>query len=209
MTFTTIFTVVGIGISDLILVFRTYVMYRRSRKVLIVLVTAWIVLAIGNVASVLYYAKSPSDIDSISIIPGIPLCLQRDITSRTSLINYVSLLLFETMVVAMTLWQAFGQQYIMYGLSWTSAATQNMTLIFYRDGLLFSMLVLPTTLGNTLELAFGPSDLQILATPLRVLHSILCCRLVIHIREVAFNDGNDGYTRSHDVESKGQGSSMV
>ncbi|KAE9396192.1 hypothetical protein BT96DRAFT_977584 [Gymnopus androsaceus JB14] len=188
MTFTTIFAAAGIALSDLILVARTYVVYQRSRKVLIVLVVSWIVLSIVNIATATFWTKSPSEVDPSSIISGIPLCLQRNITSHIGMINYVALLVFETIVAALTLWKVFTQQYFKFGFSWTSETTRNLVLTFYRDGLLFYMFILPITLGNALVLAFAPPELQVLEIPLRVMHSILCCRLVIHIREVAYMD---------------------
>jgi len=190
MAFTTIFADAGIGTSDLILVVRTYVVYERSRKVLVALVMSWIFVAVLNIAAVVDWTNTPSELPS-SIIPGTPLCLQHDITSHIGLINYVSLVGFETMVVALTLWQVIRKQYYKFGFAWTSEATRNMLVIFYRDGLLFYMFILPITLGSALELAFAPPELQVLSTPLRVLHSILCCRLVIHIREVAYQDKDE------------------
>ncbi|KAE9404509.1 hypothetical protein BT96DRAFT_419698 [Gymnopus androsaceus JB14] len=166
MTFNTIFAGLGIGISDLVLIIRTYTVYQRSRKVLVVLIVTWISVAV-----------EPS-------IAGIPSCFLAG-ESKTGLINFISLLAGETVVVALTLWQALRQQYFKFGFAWSSDATQNLIVTFYRDGVLFYMCILPITLANALLLAFASPELQVLQTPLRVMHSILCCRLVIHIREVA------------------------
>jgi len=186
MTFNTIFFGLGIGISDLILLIRTYAMYQKSRKVLLFLVLLWVVLAAVNLLAATKWTGSFSDSELIEL-PGIPSCFLAG-ENKDGLINYISLLVGETAVVALTIWKGLRDyHYCKYGFP---RATQSVVKTFYLDGISFYMCILPITLGSVLVLEFAPPQLQILNTPLRVMHSILCCRLVIHVREVANPDDN-------------------
>jgi len=184
MTFNTVFTSLGIGISDLILIVRTYAMYQRSRTVLVILLVLWVaVLAVGVVAASRW---STSDTvafsESITLSGGSSCFLIGE--NKAGVVSYISLLLAETVLVMFTVWNGFreSQNYPQHGFF---GATQSVLITFYRDGVLFYMSILPITLGNVLVTAYAPAQLQILETPLRVIHSILCCKLIIHVREVA------------------------
>ncbi|KAE9406698.1 hypothetical protein BT96DRAFT_987252 [Gymnopus androsaceus JB14] len=173
MTFNTIFSGMGIGISDLILIIRTYSIYSRSRKVLAVLIISWVAVAAANIAAVINWTK----IDPTLITPETPSCFLFS-ESKMGLINFISLLAGETVVVALTLWKTL-RDYLELGYPGTS---QKVAITFFRDGVLFYLFIL----RNVLMLIYAPVELQgILDTPLRVMHSILCCRLVIHVRAVA------------------------
>ncbi|KAF9074409.1 hypothetical protein BDP27DRAFT_1317033 [Rhodocollybia butyracea] len=180
MTFNTIFSGLGIGISDIILMIRTYAMCQRSRKVLLILVLQWVFISVVDLLAIVKWTGSFSE--PIVSVGGYPSCFLAG-ENKDGMVNYVSLLVGETVVVALTFWQGFRDcHYSKYGFF---AASQGVLVNFYRDGILFFMCILPITLGNVLVLVFAPPQLQVLNTPLRVMHSILCSRLVIHVREVA------------------------
>jgi len=183
MTFITIYAGVGIGISDLILMMRTYVMFNNSRKVLGIFAFLWIVIGAVNIWAVINWTQVQAPFN----IPGVPSCFLAG-ESNFGLICYISLLATETVVVALTLWKGF-QNYLLMGFS---EATSKLIVNFYRDGVLFYLFIVPFTIGNVVVLLRAPPGLQLLLdTPLRVMHSILCCRLIIHIRVVADNPATD------------------
>ncbi|KAJ4464962.1 hypothetical protein C8R41DRAFT_859015 [Lentinula lateritia] len=181
-TFNTIFAGCGVGISDLILILRTFVMYQNSRKVLAILVLSWVIIGVINVVYTLRWAKSFSNASSLlSETPqGLSPCFIVE-ENKTGLVTYISLLVAETVVVALTILQELKN----YSKCKLFTNDESITTTFYRDGILFYIFILPMTLGNVLVLSFAPPELQILETPLRVMHSILCCRLVVHVRQVA------------------------
>ncbi|KAF9020582.1 hypothetical protein BDP27DRAFT_1411696 [Rhodocollybia butyracea] len=155
MTFNTVFTSLGIGISDLILIVRTYAMYQRSRTVLIILLVLWVaVLAVGVVAASRW---STSDTvafsESITLSGGSSCFLIGE--NKAGVVSYISLLLAETVLVMFTVWNGFreSQSYPQHGFF---GATQSVLITFYRDAI---------TLGNVLVTAYAP--------------------LIIHVREVA------------------------
>jgi hypothetical protein len=194
LQFNTIFAGVGIGISDLILIIRTYAVYQRSRKILILLVILWSVIGIANIASAVYWIDSFSQ-TPISPVSGVSSCALVG-ESRMGLINYISFLAGETVICLMTMWQGYLHRHNFDMKPFHPGSRLAQT--FYRDGVFFYLALLPITLGNVLVLIFLPADLQILDTPLRVMHSILCCRLVIHIREVGQRDVGGGEQLSMD-----------
>ncbi|KAF9068989.1 hypothetical protein BDP27DRAFT_1326248 [Rhodocollybia butyracea] len=181
MTFNAIFANLGIGISDLILVIRTYALYQRSRKLLVILVITWAGVFVVNVLTASKW--DTSDIlafsESITLLGGSSCFLIGE--DKTELVNYISLLLGETVVVALTLWRGFRESHTSYPRHGFFGATQSVLITFYRDGLMFYMCILPITLGNALVTVYAPVRVQ----PLRVIHSILCCKLIVHVREIA------------------------
>jgi len=193
-TLVTICAGVGIGISAFMLMIRTCVMFDNSRKVLGTFALLWIVISALNIWAAINWTQVQVPFD----IPEVPLCfLSKE--SNIGLICYISLLAGETVVVALTLWKGF-QNYFLMGFF---EATTKLSVNFYRDGVLFYLFVLPFTIGNVVVLLRAPPGLQLLLdTPLRVMHSILCCRLIIHIRVIAddsaFVDGNDREIKNED-----------
>ncbi|KAK1220395.1 hypothetical protein PQX77_016825 [Marasmius sp. AFHP31] len=125
--------------------------------------------------------------------------------SNIGLVCYMSLLAGETVIVLMTIWKAYS--------TWRTTTrnvpfkTSPLIVSFYRDGIgssstiskvnlythnilatgiLFYCCVLPFTIINVIALLGLPEGLLLIAdTPLRVVHSILACRLVIHVRHIA------------------------
>ncbi|KAF5370411.1 hypothetical protein D9757_013139 [Collybiopsis confluens] len=183
-----VFSGLGIGISDLILLIRTYVMYGNSRKILIVLVLSWSAISIVNIYAVLHWTSSFDEASTSSVISQLAPCSLVG-ESKAGLVNYASLLGGETVVVALTVYK--GYQNYQDGKILQSSGTHQLLSAFYRDGILFYLFIFPITLGNVLILSLAPATLQVLETPLRVLHSVLCCRLVLHLREVAQKPADD------------------
>ncbi|KAF5383921.1 hypothetical protein D9757_007427 [Collybiopsis confluens] len=195
MVFNTIFAGLGIGISDLILLVRTYAMYQNSRKVLVILIISWTPVAIVNIVVAFRWTSSLSEITLTGSLAG---CLPVGENS-TGIINYAFLLGGETIVVVLTMWQAFRSPRATFSISGYALQRANVVFLvskhgfsahgaqtvietFYRDAI---------TLGNIIVLVYSPPELQVLQTPMRVMHSILCCALIIRIREVA-TSGDQG-----------------
>ncbi|KAF5383923.1 hypothetical protein D9757_007429 [Collybiopsis confluens] len=149
MVFNTIFAGLGIGISDLILLARTYAMYQNSRKVLVILIISWTPVAIVNMVVAFAWTSSLSEITMNGSVSG---CLPVE-ENKTGIVNYVFLLGGETIVVILTVWQAFQN---FYKHKFSSQATHMVIETFYRDGILFYIFILPITLGNIAVLVYAP-----------------------------------------------------
>ncbi|KAJ4480905.1 hypothetical protein J3R30DRAFT_3462238 [Lentinula aciculospora] len=97
MAFNTVFAGFGIGISDLILIIRTYAMYKNSRKVLVILILAWVIVGIVNLVYTTRRTQSFSDATSLTPVMPLkisPCFVERE--NRTGSVAYISLLIGET-----------------------------------------------------------------------------------------------------------------
>ncbi|KAJ6615410.1 hypothetical protein B0H10DRAFT_2191061 [Mycena sp. CBHHK59/15] len=170
MMFTTIFSGFGIGITEMILMVRTYTLYERSKKLLAFFFLLW--FSVGGVsfwAAIKWTAQFRPATSS-----EVPECNLGDLVGT---VCYISLLVGETVIVFLTLWKCFRR---------FSPHNSGLLNSFYRDGVWFYLAILPFTVGTVVALFVAPAGLNsIMDTPVRVVHSILCCRLVTHAREMA------------------------
>ncbi|KAF9060514.1 hypothetical protein BDP27DRAFT_1339527 [Rhodocollybia butyracea] len=180
MTFNTLFADLGIATSHLILIIRTYALYERSPKIFTILIIPWTIAFVLNVLAALEWSSNTLAFsESITLVGGSSCFLIGE--NKMGLVTYISLMVGETVLVAFTLWRCF-RDYLRNGFF---GETQSVRVTFYRDGVLFYVCILPITIGNALVTIYAPAQLQILETPLRVIHAILCCKLIIHVREIA------------------------
>ncbi|KAJ3991223.1 hypothetical protein F5050DRAFT_1261272 [Lentinula boryana] len=64
--------------------------------------------------------------------------------------------------------------------------------MIYCEGLFYYFMILPITIANMAVFLLAPAGLlSLLDSPLTVMHSILCCRLVLHVREVSEHNPED------------------
>ncbi|KAJ3991224.1 hypothetical protein F5050DRAFT_1794802 [Lentinula boryana] len=62
---------------------------------------------------------------------------------------------------------------------------RQVVYVVYREGLFYYFMILPITVANLAVFFLAPAGLSsLLESPLTVMHSILCCKLVLHVREV-------------------------
>ncbi|KAJ7206051.1 hypothetical protein GGX14DRAFT_568511 [Mycena pura] len=129
--FTFIFSVVGIGVAEMILMIRTYTLYERSKKLLVFFFVMW-----SSLCGIVFWAVTE----------------------------------WGTNLQA-----AFSHQKI-----------TNFWRSMYCDGLWFYLAILPFTTATVICLYVAPPGLsELFDCPVQVMHSILCCRLITHARDVA------------------------
>ncbi|KAJ7451266.1 hypothetical protein B0H11DRAFT_2289087 [Mycena galericulata] len=178
--FNTVFSIFGIGVTEVILIIRTYALYGSSKKVLTFCVVVW--LSVGGICTWAAITWSESVVDDVKM--GLPCPIVE--SSSVLVACYVSLLVGETVIVLLTLWK-----FVHYKVS-AAGTFRSSRLItsFYRDGIIFYVAILVFFIGIVVLQSGLPEDLKLIAlTPLRVMHSILACRLVIHVRVVASEEG--------------------
>jgi len=172
-TFTTIYAGFGIGVADLILMLRTYSLYNKSRRVLAIFGLTWLTIAAVCTWAITRFTNTFAVDQSASSC-----FLSKE--SGVVFICYISLLASETVVTLLTVWKTFNS-YRKSGFQ----LGQVMSMV-YCEGLFFYFLIIPFTIANVAVLFAAPSGLYaLLDTPLTVMHSVLCCRLVLHVREVS------------------------
>jgi len=188
-TFTTIFSVFGIGITELILMIRTYTLYERSRKLLAYFFLMW--FSVGGVAfwAVTKWTGSSNFSSSSANTSGAALCyFSNSSVIGIGLVCYLSLLVGEIIIVFMTLWKLCRR---------FSHHTSGLFTSLYRDGVWFYLAIPPFTIATVVTLFIAPLGLSDIAdTPVYVMHSVLVCRLITHAREKAAEEDILAYNLS-------------
>ncbi|KAF7311214.1 hypothetical protein MKEN_01022900 [Mycena kentingensis (nom. inval.)] len=168
--FTTVFSIFGIGVTQLILMVRTYTLYERSKLLLAFFALIWTI-----VLSVTLWAESRSTQFLIFNSPDDPLhCyFHRPNEFNTGLFGYWALLTVETLIFLLTFWKV-----------WRKFSMKRGTLdSMYRDGVWFYLAILPFTIGAIVAIYVAPVGMaNIMNPPVQIMHSILVCRLVTHTR---------------------------
>ncbi|KAJ7211003.1 hypothetical protein C8J57DRAFT_1606386 [Mycena rebaudengoi] len=191
--FNTIFSIFGIGVTEIILIIRTYALYGSSKKVLTFCVVVW--LSVGGICTWATITWSKSVVTDINFY--FPCDFVEG--SRVLVACYVSLLIGETVIVLLTLWK-----FVHYKVSGVAGfRSSRLITSFYRDGIMFYVAMLAIFIGivaiQLLNKRFDQIEFKLLGlTPLRVMHSILVCQLVIHVRAIASDEdaGTVGKSKS-------------
>jgi len=179
-TFDTMFAGFGIGITEVILMVRTYALYGRSKKLLRFFLIMSFSIAGVSIWAGLQYAESLKP-EGKSPVPATSSCDLQS-SSKIWIVSYASLLVGETVIVLLTLWKGL---YAFFLEGSTFRHHSHLVTSFYRDGILFYLVILLVFIVDVVVKSAARPGIQALAdTPLRVLHSILACHLVIHVRVV-------------------------
>ncbi|CAL1700259.1 unnamed protein product [Somion occarium] len=183
------FLLIGIIVSEMILVIRTWAIWGRSKAIGITL-TVCAVLACG---SVLYVEKSFLDSLRFFTYPSRATagCL---ITTQNSIVavSFIVVIIFETFLLILT--SIKGIQH--YRL----ANNRGLTSVLYRDGILFYVYLFCTSMANFIVILAVPRDLaNILVNIQRVLHSCLSARVVLNLREASQQESSTSFISSTSV----------
>ncbi|KAJ7619480.1 hypothetical protein FB45DRAFT_1033334 [Roridomyces roridus] len=191
--FNTVFGAVGITIAEVILMIRTYALYGRSKKLLAFFVILFLSIGGVNLWAVLGYSEATAFESGNS-------CDSNDPGNKTWIVCYTSFLAVETIIVSLTLRKACKILVLADGLDFLRHPSK-LVATFYRDGIFFYLAILSIFIIDVvLKVAIARPALQDIGdSPLRVLHSILACRLVIHVRHIAAEE--DGYPSTGSVKS--------
>ncbi|KAF8169108.1 hypothetical protein K438DRAFT_2024723 [Mycena galopus ATCC 62051] len=178
--FITIYSGFSMGITEVILMVRTYALCGRSKTLLGFFIALWLSIGAFCTWALLNYTGS------IQVEPS-SYSISCDLYSSNNilLLCYVALLAGETVIVLLTLWQAL-RTYRQAGLAFKS---HRLILSFYRDGVMFYLVMLLCLIFVVVLQSDAPVALKPIGdTPLRVIHSILACHLVVHVRVIAAKD---------------------
>ncbi|KAJ3557855.1 hypothetical protein NM688_g1250 [Phlebia brevispora] len=183
---------IGTACTELVLIWRTFALWEKSRKVLIGLLIMWGVWVCGNIYPVIRFTESVVFV--AQTLPGVPGCY---LVSGDPIIFtcYATLLGVEIVIIILTLAK---------GIRTFRHTRSALVKTLYRDGILFFLLVTSSSLGNVLTLLLAPIEYTDLLNSLaRVIHTVVCCRVVIHLRRAARRDELDGTLRSRRTSRSG------
>ncbi|KAJ7447577.1 hypothetical protein B0H11DRAFT_2082658 [Mycena galericulata] len=162
----------GIAIAEAIFVLRTYALSGRQRKVLLIFGTIYSACVAASVTMIAIFLRnmtySPPP-------PGIPGC---NLTGGPFLLvglSFIIVLLNETALMSYTLWIGFRAY---------RQSSSPLVATLYRDGITYYVLLCLGSAVNVAILIAAPKELrELFNTFLRVLHSILSTRALLHVRE--------------------------
>jgi len=163
-------SLIGICISEGILMLRTYAIWARSRSVMIILCSVWACTVIPALAvtqielASLVYVQAPG--------PGCSLAKAGTII----IFAYILLMLSETTIFVLTALRAYRDLR-------NRSVHRGWVIQLYKDGLFFYVYLLAISVANVLVPILGPEYMaNWLASPQRVLHSVLTTRVLLLIR---------------------------
>ncbi|KAF7367274.1 hypothetical protein MSAN_00789400 [Mycena sanguinolenta] len=166
------FTAFGIIVSEAMLIMRTYAIFQSSKKVLVLLLVLLGLLVGAALPTVeifiqsLQYGQPPiGTFDGCYPVSG----------SEIIFVSFIAILLFETIIVALTAYSAFRNY---------RRESSPMIKVLYRDSLFFFLCIFSITLANVLVAALLPIDYADLLDRLQAaIHSIVSTRIIFHLRQ--------------------------
>ncbi|KAI0701611.1 hypothetical protein C8Q76DRAFT_235269 [Earliella scabrosa] len=172
------FYIVGIVLSEIILIIRTLALWGFNKYVKLLLFGGLAVMApfaFYTVHQCVHYIDYPSR-DELRVMGCVPATQDQDTWPA-----YASLILAETAILLLTILKRFINGPIFEGCS-----EGILVRTLYRDGTFFYAIVLAISVTNMLVLWLAPSELApATQLPLHVVHSSLCTRVLLNIRKAA------------------------
>ncbi|KAJ7473952.1 hypothetical protein FB451DRAFT_282646 [Mycena latifolia] len=164
--------VFGIGTAEAIFVWRTYALSGQQRRVLIIFGTIYSMCVLATVTMMgiflrnMTYSPPPLDIPGCNLTGG-PFILVD--------LSFILVLINETALMSYTL---------SIGLKTYRHTSSPLITTLYRDGIMYYIFLFCGSAANVAILIAAPKELrELLNTFLRVLHSVLSTRTLLHVRE--------------------------
>ncbi|KAJ7745770.1 hypothetical protein B0H16DRAFT_973865 [Mycena metata] len=167
-------TLFGMAAAEAILILRTYALSGRNRGVLVFFSALWTMGVIAAIVVTQLFLESAAYGAPPS--PQIPGCFLTKGNAIFPSIGFGVVLLFDTSIMAYTLW---------IWLSTYRCSSNKLVVTLYRDGFTYYMLICIISSLNVATLLNAPVPTnQLFNTFLRVVHSILSARILLHARNI-------------------------
>ncbi|KAJ6515369.1 hypothetical protein C8R45DRAFT_1086583 [Mycena sanguinolenta] len=165
-------TAIGIVVSEGMLIMRTYAIYNSSKKILVfLLVLLAVLVGIAFPTAELFIRSLRYGQPPIGTING---CFPVS-GSAIIFVSFIAILLFETTIVALTVYSAFRHY---------RRDSSPVIKVLYRDSLFFFLCIFFITLGNVLVPALLFREYADLLNRLQAaIHSIVSTRIIFHLRQ--------------------------
>ncbi|KAJ7510449.1 hypothetical protein B0H11DRAFT_1959119 [Mycena galericulata] len=182
-------TFFGIAVAEALLVLRTYALMGCDARVLTALVVQYVAIACTTVVVVSLFLKSLKfGPPPLPIVAGCQLANG----SIVLVVAFIGVLINETVLMVCTLW---------VGVKRFRHSSNPLIKILYRDGISYFVLLFLISAGNLAVLIWGPIELvDLFNTFLRVMHSVLSTRVILHVRAVSREEIRNGMTTQNAVE---------
>ncbi|KAG1851248.1 hypothetical protein C8R48DRAFT_726485 [Suillus tomentosus] len=160
--------IIGIVAAEGLLVVRTWAFWRKSKRVLIGLVTYSVVTAIAAV-SINVLPNHQLISAGVSTIPG-----QDFYSSRNAALVYAVLALFECVILALTAYKKFSDY---------RQIESSIVNTVYGGSIFYMLCIIAITVTNVIiDAVFPIGYTQIFDTLQLVIHSVLASRIMFHLR---------------------------
>jgi len=174
----------GVGIAELVLIFRTWAIWSQNLKLAIGLPVLLLLFAIP--AGYLTHIGLTSVDYMESPVPHIQSCFVVADHDRPILWDYVLILAWETIILVLTL---------IKGVSHYRHTASSLVATLYKDGILYYIYLTSFSIANVLFLGvLQQNSGATLILMQRVLHSILTARILLHLRLAVVRDRRDAST---------------
>ncbi|KAK0200457.1 hypothetical protein DFS33DRAFT_158379 [Desarmillaria ectypa] len=160
-------TVLGIFLSQVILMIRTYAIWDRNRAVFWCFIGTGIFCFMPGVVGLAIQIKTIQFIELPSNHPG---CLS--LSSNITMLLYVPVLVSETIIASLTLFK---------GVQHLRRSSHPFLIEFYVSGMLFYVCLFLITLANILVPMWADGVAPFFASSQGILHSILSSRIMLLI----------------------------
>jgi len=166
-------TFFGIASAEAILILRTYALMGCNSRALTVFVISYVAIVITTVVVLSLFLQSLKfGAPPLQTVAG---CHLVD-GSIILVVCFILVLLNETVLMVCTLW---------VGVKRFRHSYNPLIKTLYRDGISYFVLLFLISAGNLAVLIWGPIELvDLFNTFLRVMHSVLSTRIVLHVRAV-------------------------
>ncbi|KLO07347.1 hypothetical protein SCHPADRAFT_945358 [Schizopora paradoxa] len=174
----------GTYIAEAILSLRTYALWERSTRVLVVLAVLAHASFITQIIELQHFLRTVEFADTPA--PSIMPC--NAILHRTKLyVNFALVVIFELAVLIMTFWKGYKQ--------WRQCQSPIMSTL-YRDSIIIFVCLFAVSTTNLLLFLMANINVfyDILALTQRVIHAILSARVVLHLRIAASSEKTAKFT---------------
>ncbi|KAJ7116447.1 hypothetical protein C8R44DRAFT_792566 [Mycena epipterygia] len=180
-------TFFGIAMAEALLLLRTYALMGCNPRVLMALVLQYVAIACTTIVVVVLFLKSLKfGAPPLSLVAG---CHMVD-GSIILVVAFILVLFNETVLMVCTLW---------VGVTRFRHSSNPLIKTLYRDGITYFVFLFFISAGNLATLIWAPLELvDLFTTFLRVMHSVLSTRIVLHVRAANREELRGGMT-SRDV----------
>ncbi|KAK0470609.1 hypothetical protein IW261DRAFT_1515920 [Armillaria novae-zelandiae] len=161
------FVLIGIFISQVILMIRTYAIWDRSRAIFWCFVGTGISCFLPGMACIAIAIKTTQYVT----LPNKPGCMNLS-SSNLLAVAYILILATDTIIALLTLFK---------GIEHLRRSTHPFLIELYASGMLFYICIFMISLANILVPIWVPSLTASLGCYQRIFHSILCNRVMLLI----------------------------
>ncbi|KAF9456197.1 hypothetical protein BDZ94DRAFT_1327133 [Collybia nuda] len=188
------FLAIGMAISQLILLIRTYAMWHLKRSITIFLFC----LAFITIIPGLVFAHMEAVSLEFRPVEGHRYGCNIVRARNIGIIAYIALFISETTIVILTMIKA--SQHLRH-----SSSSSSWVFQLYRDGIIFYFYLLAMTIANAIVPVLADFQYKgILASPQRVLHSVLCTRVILVILRQRSDIAQRNTTNSYSMSRNSQ-----